>query len=163
MKRTRDMRVLGRGWGEEMPKPSVPPIGLELANAAKQVSQAFDAALAEAGGSRPSWLILLTIKTRTVANQQEIADAVGIRGATLTYHLNAMEADGLLTRRRDDENRRIHVVELTRAGHRAFEAMRGAAARFDQRLRKGMTDAEITAMRRTLRRLTGNVAGGVPN
>jgi MarR family transcriptional regulator for hemolysin len=140
-----------------MPRPATTPIGLELANTAKRVSLAFDAALSEVGGSRPSWLILLALKTRSFANQQEIADAVGIRGATLTYHLNAMEADGLLTRRRERYNRRIHVVELTEAGHRAFDSMRGAAIEFDRRLRKGLADAEVTALRGALRRMSANV------
>jgi MarR family transcriptional regulator, transcriptional regulator for hemolysin len=145
-----------------MPRPAVTPIGLELATTAKHVSSAFDAALAEAGGSRPSWLILLAIKTRSFANQQEIADAVGIRGATLTYHLNAMEADGLLIRRRDHSNRRIHVVELTEAGHRAFDSMRGAAIEFDRRLRKGLTDAQLTALRDALRWMSANVGAVEP-
>ncbi len=141
-----------------MPRPTAPPIGLELANTAKRASVAFDDALAAAGGSRPVWLILLTIKSRTAANQQEIADAIGIRGPTLTYHLNAMEADGLVVRRRDDENRRIHVVELTKRGNEAFAAMRTAAVRFDQRLRRGLNEDDLTALRRILSQLDRNVA-----
>ena len=42
-----------------MPRPDVPPIGLELARTARTVSRAFDAALAAAGGSTPVWLILM--------------------------------------------------------------------------------------------------------
>ena len=53
------------------------------------------------------WLVLLNLKTRRLANQRELAEAVGIREATLTHHLNAMEAGGLITRRRDTANRRI--------------------------------------------------------
>jgi MarR family transcriptional regulator for hemolysin len=140
-----------------MPRPTTTPIGLDLANVAKRVSAAFDAALVAAGGSRPTWLILLAIKTRTVANQQEIADAVGIRGATLTYHLKAMEAGGLLTRRRDAANLRAQVVELTAAGERAFQAMRAAAAKFDQQLRKGLDDRDMEHLRTTLGRLSDNV------
>lgn len=140
-----------------MPKPDLPPIGLEVANVAKRVTQAFDTALAAVGGSRPAWLILLTLKTRSVASQQQIADVVGIRGATLTHHLNAMESGGLLTRRRDPDNRRIHVVELTDAGHAAFAAMRGAAVRFDQRLRKGLSSTEIARLRATLEHMSANV------
>jgi MarR family transcriptional regulator for hemolysin len=136
----------------------MPPIGLELANTAKQVTLAFDAALAAVGGSRPAWLIVLTIKTRSVANQQEIADAVGIRGATLTYHLNAMEADGLLQRRRDPQNRRVHLVELTKAGEAAFKAMRHAAVAFDQRVRRGISDRELATLRRVLAQIAANVA-----
>jgi MarR family transcriptional regulator for hemolysin len=128
-----------------------------LANAAKQVSLAFDAALASVGGSRPAWLILLTLKTRSVANQQEIADAVGIRGATLTYHLNAMESQGLLKRRRDPDNRRIHVVELTAAGEASFTTMRHAAMTFDERLRSGVSGRDLASLRRVLAQMTANV------
>jgi MarR family transcriptional regulator, transcriptional regulator for hemolysin len=141
-----------------MPRPITSPLGLELANAAKRVSAAFDAALAVAGGSRPVWLILLTIKARAIANQQEIADAVGVRGATLTYHLKAMEADGLLTRRREEHNLRAHVVELTEAGDQAFHAMRAAAMMLDLRRRTGLTDKDVDQLRSVLRVLSDNVA-----
>src|SRR4051794_41915202 len=91
-------------------RPAHAPIGLQLANAAKAVSRAFDDALVAAGGSRPEWLALLAVKTRGGASQRELADAVGIQGATLTHHLTGMEAAGLITRRRDPHNRRGEVV-----------------------------------------------------
>jgi MarR family transcriptional regulator for hemolysin len=140
-----------------MPAPTTPPIGLELANTAKRVTQAFDAALTASGGSSSLWLILLTIKTHAVTNQQDIADAVGIRGATLTYHLNAMEDAGLVTRRRDTSNRRVHVVELTRRGEEAFLTMRAAAARFDKRLRGNLSERDLSSLRRILGQLSRNV------
>src|SRR5271170_5685998 len=96
-----------------MPKPFPDPIGLRLNRAARTVGRAFDEALAEAGGSLPVWLILLNLKVHRPANQRELAEAVGVREATLTHHLNAMDAEGLITRQRDTANRRIHVVELT--------------------------------------------------
>src|SRR5215472_5759337 len=99
-----------------MPQPVRPPLGLALAQAAKAVSQAFEADLARAGGSGPVWLVLLSLKTRPVRNQRELAEAVGIREATLTHHLNAMDTAGLITRRRDPANRRVHLVEITEAG-----------------------------------------------
>jgi MarR family transcriptional regulator, transcriptional regulator for hemolysin len=141
-----------------MPPPSVPPIGLELSRVARLVSRAFDAALAEAGGSLPTWLVLLTLETRPVANQRELAAAVGIQGATLTHHLNAMESDGLLTRRRDPANRRVHLVELTDAGEAAFHRLRGVAMRHDARLRAGFGDPELEALRALLGRLSANVS-----
>ena len=138
-------------------RPAVPPIGLQLGRTARAVSRAFDDALAEAGGSLPVWLILLSLKTRRVASQRELADAVGIRDATLTHHLNAMDAQGLIVRRRDPANRRIHVVELTEAGQAAFLRLRAAAAAFDSRLRRGMSNEEITRVSHALDRLTANV------
>jgi MarR family transcriptional regulator, transcriptional regulator for hemolysin len=132
------------------------PIGLHLTRADRVVSRAFDDALAEAGGSLPVWLVLLNTKTRRLASQRELAGAVGVREATLTHHLNAMDSEGLITRRRDDANRRIHVVELTEAGEAAFLRLRAAAVAFDLRLRAGLTDAEIASFAATLDRLAGN-------
>lgn len=138
-------------------RPARPPIGLHLSRVARSVSRAFDVALAEAGGSLPVWLVLLNLKTRRLASQRELAEAVGVREATLTHHLNAMDADGLITRRRDPVNRRIHIVALTDAGEAAFLRMRGAAVTFDHRLRRDITDAEITRLEGLLDRLAANV------
>lgn len=138
-------------------RPARVPIGLQLARSARVVSRAFDGALGEAGGSLPVWLVLLNTKAGRVANQRELADAVGVREATLTHHLNAMEADGLLTRRRDESNRRVHVVELTEAGEAAFLRLRDAAVAFDRRLRGAMTAEEVSQLEGLLDRLETNV------
>ena len=140
-----------------MPKPERPPIGLQLARAAKSVSRAFDDALAEAGGSLPVWLVLISLKSRPLGNQRELADAVGIREATLTHHLNAMDTQGLVTRRRDPANRRVHLVELTDAGEALFLRLRDAAVAFDQRLRRGLTDRDTADLEGLLLRLERNV------
>jgi MarR family transcriptional regulator for hemolysin len=142
-----------------MPEPFPVPIGLRLNQAARAVGRAFDEALAEAGGSLPVWLILLNLKVRRPATQRELAEAVGIREATLTHHLNAMDADGLITRTRDSANRRVQVVALTPAGDEAFVALRDVAMAFDTRLNAGLTDADQAALTALLARLTANVGG----
>jgi MarR family transcriptional regulator for hemolysin len=141
-----------------MPRPLRPPIGLQLTRVSKTVSRAFDDALAAAGGSVPVWLVLLSIKTQEAANQRELATAVGIQEATLTHHLNAMAAQGLLTRERDPANRRVHQVRLTEAGEAAFLRLRDAAVGFDERLRAGLSDTEVADLDRLLNRLAGNAA-----
>ena len=139
-------------------RPVRTPIGLELARAARTVSRAFDDALAAAGGSLPVWLVLLNLKTRQVSSQRDLAEAVGVREATLTHHLNAMDTQGLVTRTRDPANRRTHIVELTPAGEEAFLRLRGAATAFDHRLRNGLTDLDLDGLVAMLGRLAGNVA-----
>jgi MarR family transcriptional regulator, transcriptional regulator for hemolysin len=136
------------------------PIGRRLASTAKEVSRAFGEALAAAGGSEHVWLILLALKTRENANQRALAAAVGIQGATLTHHLNAMEEGGLVTRRRDPQNRRIHVVELTPEGEEAFLRMRSAAVEFDKRLRGDLSDDDLQRVAAVLDQLRSNVARG---
>lgn len=141
-----------------MTKPAGRPIGLTLARTAKIISRAFDDALAASGGSTPVWLILISLKTQPTSNQRELAKAVGIQGATLTHHLNAMEADGLITRRRDPANRRVHQVQLTEPGETLFYRLATAARAHDQRLRTGLRDEEIAALEQLLGRLQDNVA-----
>ena len=134
-----------------------PPVGMNLARTAKLVAQAFDATLVEAGGTLPVWVTLLSIKSRELANQRELAGMIGIQGATLTHHLNAMEDAGLVTRRRDPRNRRVHVVELTADGEAAFHRMRSAAVEFDRRLRGDLPDDELERFAAVLDRLRANV------
>ena len=140
-----------------MSAPARLPVGLQLARAAKAVSRAFDDALAQAGGSLPVWLVLISVKSQQAASQRELAAAAGIQGATLTHHLNAMESAGLVTRRRDPENRRTHLVELTPAGDALFLRLRDAAMAFDQQLRSGLSGRDIDQLEELLTRLRGNV------
>jgi MarR family transcriptional regulator, transcriptional regulator for hemolysin len=139
--------------------PPGPPIGLQLSQAARLLSRAFDDALTTAGGSLPLWLVLLNLKTRTVASQKDLAEAIGITEGTLTHHLNAMDGAGLLTRRRDRANRRIQVIELTADGEAAFLRLRDTAVAFDKRLRAGIPDADIAQLAGLLERLVANVGG----
>ncbi|MGW5464777.1 MarR family winged helix-turn-helix transcriptional regulator [Streptomyces sp. NPDC003996] len=138
-------------------QPLHTPLGLQLTQTARAVSRAFDDALEETGGSLPVWLILLNLKTGRPGNQRELAEAVGVRDATLTHHLNAMDKRGLITRRRDEANRRIHVVELTEAGEDAFVRMREAAMAFDRRLNAGLSDTDRAHLNQLLRHLARNV------
>jgi MarR family transcriptional regulator, transcriptional regulator for hemolysin len=70
-----------------------------------------------------------------------------------------MEAEGLVTRRRDSTNRRIQLVELTKEGEALFNRLRSAAVVFDKRLRAGLTDDDVDTLERLLGRLRDNLAG----
>jgi MarR family transcriptional regulator for hemolysin len=141
-------------------RPAHTPTGLHLARTARIVGRAFDEALAAAGGSMPIWLVLLNVKTGgAAANQRELAQAVGIREATLTHHLNAIEAQGLVVRRRDPANRRIQTVELTPAGEAAFLRLRAVVVDFDHQLRTGFAAEDLTALERHLDHLAANATG----
>jgi MarR family transcriptional regulator for hemolysin len=142
-----------------MPRPEAEPIGLEVTRTAKVLSRAFDDALAEGEGSLPAWLVLVSLMSGTHGKQRDLAQAVGIEGATLTHHLTRMEDAGLVTRRRDPENRRAQQVTLTTAGEEAFHALRQHAAAFDKQLRAGFTNEELEQLRGFLERLRANVKG----
>jgi MarR family transcriptional regulator, transcriptional regulator for hemolysin len=135
------------------------PIGLQLARTAKAATRAFDAALAQAGGSEPTWLILLSLVQGSHRTQAELAQAVGITGATLTHHLAGLERQGLVTRERVDDNRRVQRVALTEAGRRKFHELRERAMAHDARLRAGFTAEDLERLHDYLTRLAANVTG----
>jgi MarR family transcriptional regulator for hemolysin len=72
-----------------------------------------------------------------------------------------MERDGLLNRRRDPENRRVHIVELTSAGEELFEHLRDAAVEFDRRLRTKLSEDDTSRLRELLTQISENVRAPV--
>jgi MarR family transcriptional regulator, transcriptional regulator for hemolysin len=143
-----------------MGPPSTEPVGLQLMRTAKAVSRAFEEALGEVGGTLPTWLILVSLKSRQHGAQRDIAAAVGVEGPTLTHHLNRLERAGLVERSRDPDNRRVHRVLLTEAGEAAFGSMLGAAQAFDRRLRGALTERQLVDLQQALGALRGAVQAG---
>lgn len=133
------------------------PLGVLVAQTSKVLDRAFDDALAFAGGSRPTWLILLAVKSGAGTRQSALADRVGISGPTLTHHLDKLEAAGLVRRNRDPNNRRAQSIELTAGGETMFVRLRDAAIAFDTRLRAGLDDDAVAAVVTILRQLSSNV------
>jgi MarR family transcriptional regulator for hemolysin len=123
--------------------PARTPIGLQLARTAHVASQAFERAMAGAGGSASAWQVLLLVRTQQCDTQSGMAKAMGLTRATLTHHLNALERQGLVRRWREDSNRRVQRVALTDAGEATFDRLREVAVRHDQRLRAQLSDDEV--------------------
>jgi len=140
--------------------PVLPPIGLRLARTAHVVSQAFERAMAEAGGSASAWQVLLLVRSEQWGTQSGLAKAMGVSGATVTHHLNALEAQGLVRRWRDDGNRRVQRVELTDDGAALFDRLREVAMRHDERLRSRLSDAETAQLAELLEKLRAGLDAG---
>jgi MarR family transcriptional regulator for hemolysin len=67
-----------------------------------------------------------------------------------------MEERGLVVRTREHGDRRAQVVRLTDDGERLFRSLAEAAREFDQRLRRGLTAAEVAQLDALLQRLHAN-------
>src|SRR3954451_13565478 len=129
------------------------PIGLHLTQTARVVSQVFERAMAEAGGSASTWQVLLLVRSRNWDKQSELADAMGVTSATLTHHLNGLEKDALIRRWREPDNRRVQRVELTDAGVAMFDRLRTVAVKHDAMLRARLSPEEVEQLGALLDRL----------
>ena len=138
-------------------RPVSTPIGLRLTRTSRAVTQAFERAMAQAGGSVSTWQVLLLVRSANWDTQSKLADELGITGATLTHHLNALERKGLVRRWREESNRRVQRVELTDAGVDLFDRLRTVALRHDQLLRSQLSDDEVEQLGGLLERLEAGV------
>jgi MarR family transcriptional regulator for hemolysin len=137
--------------------PATPPIGLQLSRTARTVTNAFERAMSEAGGSASAWQVLVLVRAGQWGTQAQMAEAMGITGATLTHHLNALEDQGLVRRWREASNRRVQQVALTEAGEALFDRLRDVAVRHDERLRSTLSDREVEQLGRLLDKVRAGV------
>jgi MarR family transcriptional regulator, transcriptional regulator for hemolysin len=133
------------------------PIGLRLSRTARTVANAFERAMAEAGGSAATWQVLLLVRTQQWGTQSAMAKSMGITAATLTHHLNALERQGLVRRWREPGDRRSQRVELTEQGSALFDRLREVAAAYDARLRGRLSEAEAEQLAGLLDRISEGV------
>jgi|SRR5262249_33184936 MarR family transcriptional regulator for hemolysin len=104
----------------------------------------------------PTWFILTNLKGDAWRTQHELARALHIEGPTLTRHLDGLEEEGLVVRRRDADDRRAVSVELTDLGRAKHAEMLRAVQSFNRRLLAGLSDSEIEELRSLLARLEQN-------
>src|SRR5437016_5810517 len=116
------------------------PIGRLLATTGRHVRDTSDAALAPMGSSMATFLVLKMAQGWPGISQRRLAAIVGVEGPTLSHHLDRLEADGLVTRRRASDDRRVVSVEVTERGRRHFEGAVQIMARLEAEFRALYTE-----------------------
>jgi MarR family transcriptional regulator, transcriptional regulator for hemolysin len=125
----------------------------------KAIREYFEEALAEAGASVATWVVLRAIERGGWDNQRTLANDLRIEGATLTRHLDRMERDGLIVRTRDPDDRRQIRAELTPKGRDLHRRLRTLAQKTGRRACDGLSEEDEASLRRLLDRIRANVGG----
>lgn len=99
------------------------------------------------------YMVLGYIRDHPGATQAELESALFMDANSVVLILNELEAAGFSIRRRDPNDRRRHIVEITPDGRRALDKAEKARESLEGEVLKGLTAEE----RRTLRRLLGQV------
>lgn len=88
----------------------------------------------------------------------ELARLSFVKPQSMQDIIRALEAKGLIERRRRAENRREMMISISPAGRDLMDALEPRMAALDDALVDGFSDAEVSALRGMLRRLKHNAA-----
>jgi MarR family transcriptional regulator for hemolysin len=124
-----------------------------LMRTAKDVRLCMEAALAAAGASYARFVILDAVSLDPGLSQRQIARYLSIEGPPLTRHLDRLEAEGLVERRRDDHDRRVQRVFPTASGSRLHQALCPIVASLEDELLADAPPRDVDAFDRVLARL----------
>ncbi|MGO9036855.1 MAG: MarR family winged helix-turn-helix transcriptional regulator [Steroidobacteraceae bacterium] len=100
-----------------------------LHGTARSWRQAVDRRLKGLGLSQASWMtIAVAAKARTPLSQSELADRLGVEGATMVAMVDRLVKAGFVARQPSKTDRRINYVVVTEAGNRLFATVKSEAA-----------------------------------
>lgn len=128
------------------------PLGRSIGRAHKFVRAWGDRELDPLGSSVTEWIVLFHIGSAPApgASQSEIARFSDMGGPALVRHIDRLEADGIVIRTRDADDRRVTRLTLTADGRRRLASIRDVMARCDAQLRGVLTDVEAEVLERGL-------------
>jgi DNA-binding MarR family transcriptional regulator len=95
-------------------------------------------------------------------SQQELETALLIDANSVVLLLNELEAAGLSMRRRDPNDRRRHLVELTSAGRVAVDRAEKARESLEDAILAGFDGEERATLKKLLRRVLDRMLQAAP-
>jgi DNA-binding MarR family transcriptional regulator len=104
------------------------------------------------------YVALCYLRDRGAATQQDLGEKMMVDPNNLVILLNELEDAGYLVRRRDPEDRRRHIVELTDEGRRAIDHAEQGMESIEDEVLGALTPDE----RAKLRGLLNKALEGVP-
>lgn len=112
-------------------------------------------------GIKPRHVAALKALSRGASTQQALGEAVHTDATQLVGLLNELETAELISRRRDPNDRRRHIVELSSLGAARLEEAENCVARAEERLLAGLDAAERADLYRLLSQIIANTGSSV--
>jgi DNA-binding MarR family transcriptional regulator len=128
-----------------------------LARLSGVYTQQMERALAKVNGDIPTWRVLFILKENGTSSISEISLHAIAKLSTITKIVYRMKAEGLVDTTTSATDGRVTEVSLTEAGRKAIVAMQGATESIFARSFRGLTEAQITKLNKTLEIVFNNL------
>jgi DNA-binding MarR family transcriptional regulator len=127
--------------------------GFLLAQLGRAVTRQYRCALSPIGLKPRETQALLRLRDEGPMSQQALGAALDIDASNLVALLNDLEGDGLISRRRDPDDRRRHVVEVSKRGAKLVDEVERAAAEVEDQFFAALDEDERVALQGLLARV----------
>ena len=131
-------------------------VGYQLVKARNVIVTEMDAALKDLDISSQQMGIMLMLRQKLASTPFELSKMLGIDTGLMTRMLDKLEAKGLVVRSRDEQDRRVVNLALTKAGVAVADQIPDIAPDVLNTRLKDFTKAEVTELRRLLRKFVGD-------
>ena len=135
--------------GEERPERC----GFLLGRVGKLASRQFAKALETVDMKPPEAAVLMNLRDRGPMTQQALGELLHIDPSNLVGVLNELEESGLALRRRDANDRRRHIVEISPAGVERVAVVADLVAEVEAHLLAVLDERERDQLRALLARV----------
>jgi MarR family transcriptional regulator for hemolysin len=133
-------------------------IGYVVNATAKAFQRSLDIELRKnVGVTLGQWRVVWALTVQPGLTQKDLAEKVGIEGATLVPIIDKMEKENLLKRKPDSNDRRANRIYLTPKANSLWESMIECVIRIRRSSTKNISDADIQITLETLRKISKNL------
>ncbi len=127
-----------------------------LHSTARAWRQGLDRRLKHLGISQAGWMaIAVAAKAKTPLSQSELADKLGVEGATMVAMIDRLVKADLVIREPSLTDRRVNHIALTEAGNRLYAKLRAEAETFRREILAGIDPRQIEVATALLEHLQG--------
>jgi DNA-binding MarR family transcriptional regulator len=116
-----------------------------------------DRALKPLGVTRSQWWVLAFLSRADGMSQVALAEELDLGKVALGGLIDRLEKTGLVSRRPDDDDRRVKRVFLTKKSHALISEIRNSVSETEKIIIDQINDADLRATVRALRKMKENL------
>ena len=133
-------------------------VGFYLCDNARLIKKVFNRRVKELDITRSQWAVLWRLSCANGMSQAELAEQAEIEQPSLVRHVDNLEQQGWITRKRDVNDRRINRIHLTPKGEALMEEAWQHGYAIREEYSKGLSEAELEQLRVLLAKVKENLS-----
>jgi DNA-binding MarR family transcriptional regulator len=134
-------------------------LGFLLHDVSRLRRRVVDRALKPLGVTRSQWWVLAFLSRSDGMSQVGLADDLDLGKVALGQLVDRLEKTGFISRRADEEDRRVKRVFLTRRGQALIARIRESVTVTEKEILEMINETDLRATGRALRKMKDNLLG----